>query len=140
MALAVLIASPPDLRAQSDAYFEAEDFGDNYAYGFSHEGYGDNYIYNLSHQSYGSDYVYGFTHQIYGSDYIYGLSHEGFGDDFNGNFGHQGFGEPVPLGSGVFILLASGACYAVKRRKKQEVRSKKPGHLKTVRKNAMNRV
>ena len=140
MALAVLLASPPDMRAQSDAYFEAEDFGDNYAYGFSHEGYGsdiiynfthqiygDDYLYNFSHQIYGSDYIYDFSHQVFGDDYIYSLTHEGFGDDYTGNFNHQGFGE-APLGSGIFILLAAGTCYAVKRSKKQEVRSKKPGH------------
>ena len=118
MALAVLIASPPDMRAQSDAYFEAEDFGDNYAYGFSHESYGNDLIYNFSHQIYGSDYIYSFSHQIFGSDYIYGLSHQGFGDDFNGNFGHQGFGSPAPIGSGLVVLLAASAGYtAVKRRR-----------------------
>ena len=78
MALAVLIASPPDLRAQSDAYFEAEDFGDNYAYGFSHEEFGGDLIYNFTHQSYGDDYIYNFSHQIYGSDYVYSFAHEIF--------------------------------------------------------------
>ena len=135
MAMAVLLALPPSIMAQgTDMYFEAEDFGDNYAYGFSHEAFGGDLIYNFTHQSYGDDYIYGFSHQIYGrdyiysfthgifgSDYIYGFSHEGFGDDYNGNFSHQGFG--APLGNGVFILLTAGACYAVKRSKKKEVRS-----------------
>ena len=131
LALTVLLASPPDILAQTDAYFEAQDFGDNYAYGFSHEGFGDDIIYNFTHQSYGDDYNYGFSHQIYGSDYIYsfshqifgsdyiyGLSHQGFGDDFNGNFGHQGFGSPAPIGSGLVVLLAASAGYtAIKRRR-----------------------
>lgn len=130
MALTVLVASPPDLRAQTDAYFEAQDFGDGYACGFSHEGFGDDIIYNFTHQYYGSDYnyafthqiygsdyIYGFSHQIFGSDYVYGLSHQGFGSDYTGNFGHQGFGEPLPLGSGIAILLAAGTSYAVKKRR-----------------------
>ena len=119
LALAVLLASPPDTRAQgTDAYFEAQDFGDGYAYGFSHEGFGNDYIYNLSHQAYGSDYIYGFSHQMFGDDYIYGFTHESFGDDYTGSFTHQGFN--TPLGSGIFILLVAGTCYTVKKRKQKK--------------------
>ena len=126
MALAVLLASPPNLKAQStDVYFESQGFGSGYAYGFSHEGFGNDLIYNFSHQIYGDDYIYNFTHEIFGRDYIGEFSHEGFGDDFNGTFGHQGFG--APLGSGVFILLAAGTCYAVKRRQKSGDRRQKSG-------------
>lgn len=119
MALAAVMASPPDTRAQgTDAYFEAQDFGDGYAYGFSHEGFGGDLIYSFTHQSYGDDYIYGFSHQIYGSDYIYGFSHQMFGDDYTGSFTHQGFGA-APLGSGIFILLVAGTCYTVKKRKQK---------------------
>ena len=86
MTMAVLLASPPSIRAQgTDVYFESQGFGSGYAYGFSHEG---------------------------------------FGNDYTGNFGHQGFG--APLGSGVFILLAAGTCYAVKRRQKSGDRRQNP--------------
>ena len=132
MALAAVMASPPDMWAQgTDAYFEAQDFGDGYAYGFSHEGfggdliynfthqsYGDDYIYGFSHQIYGDDYIYGFSHQLFGDDYIYGFTHESFGDDYTGSFTHQGFN--TPLGSGIFILLVAGTCYTVKKRKQKK--------------------
>ena len=73
MAMAVLLASPPSIRAQgTDVYFESQ----------------------------------------------------GFGNDYTGNFGHQGFG--APLGSGVFILLAAGTFYAVKRRQKSGDRRQNP--------------
>ena len=127
MALAVLLASPPNLKAQStDVYFESQGFGSGYAYGFSHEGFGNDLIYNFSHQIYGDDYIYNFTHEIFGRDYTGEFSHENFGDDFTGNFGHQGFGD-APMGSGIFILLAAGTCYAVKRRQKSGDRRQKSG-------------
>ena len=139
MALAAVMASPPDTRAQgTDMYFESQAFGDDYAYGFSHEGfggdliynfihqsYGDDYNYALSHQIYGDDYIYGFSHQIYGSNYIYWFTHEGFGDDYTGTFGHQGFGDPVPLGSGIIVLLAAGANYVYRKRCPKGQKSKK---------------
>jgi hypothetical protein len=146
MALAAVMASPPDMWAQgTDAYFEAQDFGDGYAYGFSHEGfggdliynfthqtYGDDYNYAFSHQMYGDDYIYGFSHQIYGSDYIYWFTHEGFGDDYTGSFSHQGFGQPVPLGSGIIVLLAAGAAYSyrVTRRPQRTWRSQRTRNKK----------
>lgn len=112
MALAAVMASPPDTWAQgTDMYFESQAFGDDYHYGFSH-------------QIYGSDYIYGFSHQMFGDDYIYGFTHESFGDDFTGNFTHQGFGQPAPLGSGIIVLLAAGANYAFRR-----TRSKKENKL-----------
>lgn len=133
LALAAVMASPPDTRAQgTDAYFEAQDFSDGYAYGFSHEGFGDDYIYGFSHQIYGDDYIYGFSHQMFGDDYIYGFTHESFGDDYTGSFTHQGFGQPAPLGSGIIVLLAAGAAYSyrVTRRPQRTWRSQRTRNKK----------
>ena len=133
MALAAVLASPPDTRAQgTDMYFESQAFGDDYHYGFSHEGFGDDYIYGFSHQIYGSDYIYGFSHQMFGDDYIYGFTHESFGDDYTGSFTHQGFGQPAPLGSGIIVLLAAGAAYSyrVTRRPQRTWRSQRTRNKK----------
>ena len=128
MAMAMLLASPPSIRAQgTDVYFETQGFGNGYAYGFSHEGFGNDYIYDFAHQIYGTDYIYDFTHEVFGRNYTGEFTHESFGSDFTGNFGHQGFGD-APLGSGVFILLAAGTCYAVKRKQKSGDRRQNPGH------------
>lgn len=144
LALAAVMASPPDTWAQgTDAYFEAQDFGDGYAYGFSHEGfggdliynfthqsYGDDYIYGFSHQIYGDDYIYGFSHQLFGDDYIYGFTHESFGDDYTGSFTHQGFGSPAPIGSGLVVLLVASTGYtAIKRRRIHKSKTNKSLNL-----------
>ena len=119
LALAVLLASPPDIMAQGvDAHFETQGFGDGYAYGFSHQGFGLDFLFNLTHQSYGSDYNGNFTHQGYGSNFNGVFNHEGFGSDYNGNFNHQGFGNPLPLGSGLVVLLAASAGYTVVKRRR----------------------
>lgn len=121
MALAAVMASPPDTRAQgTDMYFESQAFGDGYQYGFSHEGFGNDYVFRFSHQAYGSSYIYGFSHQVFGDGFSGNFGHEGFGDDFNGNFGHQGFGDPAPLGSGIIVLLTAGVSYAYRSRRRHK--------------------
>ena len=48
----------------------------------------------------------------------YNLNNEGFGNS-NFNLQNQTFGQdPAPLGSGLIIMLAAGAGYAVMRRKR----------------------
>ena len=69
--MAMLLASPPNLKAQStDVYFESQGFGSGYAYGFSHEGFGNDLIYNFSHQIYGDDYIYNFCLYSSASDTV----------------------------------------------------------------------
>lgn len=51
----------------------------------------------------------------------YSLDNQQFGSDANGgyNLNNQTFGQdPAPLGSGLIIMLAAGAGYAVMRRKR----------------------
>ena len=50
----------------------------------------------------------------------YGIFTEQFGQNDNGsgfNIGTEQFGNDAPLGSGLFILAAAGAGYALKKRK-----------------------
>ena len=52
------------------------------------------------------------------------LTGQGFGET-NGDITGQTFGSDAPLGSGLFVLLAAGACYAsIKSRKKQNKQNK----------------
>lgn len=50
----------------------------------------------------------------------YNVSTEQFGNGTNGtyNIGTEQFGQNAPLGSGLFIMAAAGAAYALKKRKK----------------------
>lgn len=50
----------------------------------------------------------------------YNISTEQFGSDANGGYqiGTEQFGHDAPLGSGLFIMAAAGAAYAIKKRKK----------------------
>ena len=49
----------------------------------------------------------------------YNISTEQFGSDANGGYqiGTEQFGQDAPLGSGLFIMAAAGAAYALKKRK-----------------------
>lgn len=49
----------------------------------------------------------------------YNVSTEQFGSGTNGvyNIGTEQFGNDAPLGSGLFIMAAAGAAYALKKRK-----------------------
>ena len=49
----------------------------------------------------------------------YNLINEQFGSDINGGYElhNQTFGQELPLGSGLLILTAAGAGYALKKRK-----------------------
>lgn len=49
----------------------------------------------------------------------YIISTEQFGSDANGGYqiGTEQFGQDAPLGSGLFIMAAAGAAYALKKRK-----------------------
>ena len=82
---------------------------------------------DFTHQSFGSDYEGVFGHQSFGSDNSdNGLfTHQSFGSDYQGDFGHQSFGYPVPIGSGLFVLLSAGMGYASWKRKKQQINKKK---------------
>lgn len=50
----------------------------------------------------------------------YGIFTEQFGSEENGGYqiGTEQFGHDAPLGSGLFIMAAAGAAYALKKRKK----------------------
>ena len=48
------------------------------------------------------------------------FTHQTFGTNHEGNFTHQTFGDNVPVGSGLFILLAAGVGYAATKRKKNK--------------------
>lgn len=54
-----------------------------------------------------------------GSTGGYIVSTEQFGSSTNGGFqiGTEHFGQDAPLGSGLFIMAAAGAAYALKKRK-----------------------
>ena len=49
----------------------------------------------------------------------YNISTEHFGSGTNGGYqiGTEQFGQDAPLGSGLFIMAAAGAAYALKKRK-----------------------
>ena len=55
-----------------------------------------------------------------GSGSGYNVSTEQFGNGTSGayNIGTEIFGQDAPLGSGLFIMAAAGAAYALKKRKK----------------------
>lgn len=54
-----------------------------------------------------------------GSGSGYNVSIEQFGSNTNGGYqiGIEQFGQDAPLGSGLFIMAAAGAAYALKKRK-----------------------
>ena len=54
-----------------------------------------------------------------GSNGGYNVSTEQFGSNTNGGYqiGTEQFGNNLPLGSGLFIMAAAGAAYALKKRK-----------------------
>ena len=78
----------------------------------------------FTHQSFGSDYEGNFGHQSFGSDNSNNglFTHQSFGSDYQGDFGHQSFGNPVPIGSGLLVLIAAGLGYATSKRKKQQIK------------------
>ena len=50
----------------------------------------------------------------------YNIGTQGFGSDVYGgyNIGTQQFGQDLPLGEGLLVMVAAGACYAVRKLKK----------------------
>ena len=60
-----------------------------------------------------------YSNRDVGSTFYGDITGQGFGAT-NGNITGQTFGDGAPMGSGLFVLLASGAGYAIlKSRKKQ---------------------
>lgn len=65
--------------------------------------------------------MYGYGGLLRGSSEGYSITTELFGSDGGGyQIGTEQFGYDVPLGSGLFIMTAAGAAYALRKRKKNK--------------------
>ena len=63
----------------------------------------------------------GYGGLLRGSSEGYSITTELFGSDGGGyQIGTEQFGYDVPLGSGLFIMTAAGAAYALRKRKKNK--------------------
>lgn len=88
---------------------------------FEHQDFGNGSVGSFTHQNFGNGNIGLFTHQTFGSGYLTGdFTHQMFGGGFTGDFTHQDFGGNAPTGSGLLVLTAAGAVYALRRRKDKQ--------------------
>ena len=73
----------------------------------------------INNQTFGASNQGNIDNQIFGASNKGNIDNQAFGASNEGNITNQTFGNKLPLGSGLAVLVAAGAGYAVLRRRKK---------------------